>query len=114
MRRELHRISDLGVFDDGGLDVVFKRALCRVNEDLIDRPGVSAAREINITLRLTPEVGESGHLANVDIEAELKLKVPCVRTNTIKGRTAPDGRLVYNDLSPDDPMQRTLDEIEAT
>ncbi len=104
-------IGDLARIDRGTVDLLFREALHATIEDMIDRPGVEAAREIQIKVRLAPVAGDAGHLEDVHAQIEVKATRPTLKTRVYSMTPQGEG-LAYNDLSAGNPRQHTLDELE--
>lgn len=109
MIQDIKGIADLAVVERGIVDALFKRAVEAVAVDMERRPSVETAREIVLTMRATPKAGESGVLVEVRLEFELKTKVPVSRTREISAVVTEGKAIRYNDLSPGDVRQGTLD-----
>jgi hypothetical protein len=111
MNRAFATIEDLVVFDDGRAAVAFKREMERIVFDLSDRAGVEKERSVTLKVTLSPEADERGDLAHVDVNVEIKSAIPSQRTRTVVARVVNgENTLLYNDLSPDQPRQRTIDQ----
>jgi len=103
-------LASLGDLDNGRaraiIDAAIREALC----DLDDRGDDEKPRFVNI--RLTLKQMESG-LVESRVEAESRC--PKRRTASTIAKVKRDGkmqsRLVFQDGSPDNPDQRTLDEV---
>ena len=114
MRITIRNLSDLSQLDQGVLDAQFREELKSVIEDMRDRPSVSQARKITICLSLKPTSDGAGGLLEVGTEVEISSTFPKVRTREFAMGAIKTDALVYNDLSPDDPRQGTLDEVKSS
>lgn len=98
----------------GAIAEAWQQELRKLVLDCEDRPGVKKPREIKLTITVVPEVGEAGGLESVDLDFHVEHKVPKrqSRSFNLDVRKSKDGQqLVFNDLSPDDAGQRTIDEF---
>lgn len=77
---------------------------------MMERPGVGAKRSITLKIDFTPEAGAEGVVESVDMEYVIKTSVPDRISRPITMMPTPTGDLIYNDVSPDQPRQSTLDE----
>ena len=111
MIRTMEKIEDLADFDDGRVAVAFKRLLERIAYDLDDRPALAKERTVTLKVRFTPVPNETGGLGDVKMEVECGASVPSMRTREITGRRKEgEPSFRFNDLSPDNPAQRTIDQ----
>lgn len=90
--------------------------------DCEDRPGYKNAREVVLKIKLSP-VAQSHQgmtdLDTVNVDFEMSCSIPKASVPTIscsfRKHKNPDGSkgggLVFNDMSEDDPRQRTIDEL---
>jgi len=107
---KIRRLADLALIDGGAADLLFRRYLERAIENLQGRPTVSKTRVIHIKLLMTPVAADSGELQETLTEVEVNGNLPAARTRTISMGCAGVNGLLFNDLSPDDHKQRTLDQ----
>ena len=107
-------LGDLALVADGKLAAAVAIHLRKVTDDCQDRPGSDAARKVTIDFFITPSIDpDTGQCDDVNIEFEVGSKVPKHRTRPVnmKIRKSSQGpQLLFNDLSPDNADQRTLDE----
>lgn len=96
--------------DAGRIATAFDQAMVRMYEDLADRATVNKSRTLTVTVSLTPIAGERGELDDVDVDIQLTEKVPARQTKVYR-MSAEHGALFFNEESPDNPDQRTLDEL---
>lgn len=111
--RDISEIESLGTLDDGRLALSYQRHLQRLIADCENRPMDKTARELTITLKVTPSLVEEGYLSDVNIEGHLKSKVPAHVTRPVNCRVKAKQRAVFNDMAEDNAAQRTIDEIGA-
>ena len=109
-------LADLAALDGGKLEAAFRARLLQVLDDLRDRPGDEDAREIVLKMKASPVADAQGGLEGLKVWFELAAKVPAGRTRDYSAdyQRSPAGApvaLIYNDLSPEDVGQGTLDEV---
>lgn len=109
MKKELKTLADLVEAEGGAVRMWFDGALKVVMDDLLDRPALKKDREITVKLVFQPVADQSGALAYAVHRVTIGSKVPGHATRAIAGRADKDG-LVWDDLSPKDPTQMTLDD----
>lgn len=111
------KLSSLREFSDGKTEVAFDRLVNQAVSDCLDRAGDESAREVTLTLKLTPRADQRGECDKVDVQVVLKSRLPAFQTTVYECRPRSGGRdgamLVFNTASADDVDQRTLDELKA-
>ena len=112
MKRNMRTLNDVQYFDEGALAATYQELWLQAMADCWARPTVDAARKITITILLTPVPSVEGKLDRVDTEAEVKHHPPVFRSRKVAMLPVGIDGLMYNDQSPDDPKQMTLDEID--
>ena len=109
MALEKFNLESLGDLDGGRVAAAFEQALKRCRMDCEDRPGVRAPRKINVVLTIEPNMTEKGDLQSVQVDAQISETLP--KRQSASCQMAVDGEAIYfNDLSPDNPKQGTLDD----
>ena len=103
---DLKSLADL---DGGKPGVAFAQALARCESDCRDRPGVSDARRISITVEIVPVVDETGELHSCDVRADFSDKLPKRATRKYNMITDDDGGILFNDGAPENARQGTID-----
>jgi len=106
---------DLGILstiDDGRIREAFGQALTRVEHDLRDRSIVKKPRKITISLTLTPVPDERGELESVWVGLDVKDNIPARQTKNYNMRATRAG-LMFNELSPEEVRQQTIDDVPA-
>lgn len=98
----------LAEIDDQRIATTIDHALERIYADLADRPIVSKERSITLRITLTPIADEKGRLDDVDVALKIVEKVPARESKTYR-MAAAHGALMFNEDSPDNPDQQTLD-----
>lgn len=107
------KLASLADFEDGRVAAVFDRHLRAAIADCEDRPSDKKPRLVTLTLAVLPVTLQDGSLVDVAIEARAAGKIPPHRSRTVACSVKHGGRVLFNGLSPDDPHQRTIDEIEG-
>ena len=109
MLQELKNLADLCEVGDGVASAQFAEALERIKHDLEERSGLEAERQVAVLVRFKPKVGDQGAVGDVRVEIEVKTKVPPSRSTEIAMQLV-QGELAFNNESPTEPRQGTLDE----
>lgn len=109
MARKKFTLSEVKNLDFGRVEGVFQTKLAEILADIDNRVGVAGAREISVAMKCTPEEPVGGRVETISMCFEIKTKVPGLRSRDYAMELTKSG-LVFNDLSPDDPHQQTLDE----
>lgn len=107
MALEKFSLATIADMDGGRIRAAFEQALRRIEADLKDRPGVKGARKLELVLDLKP-VGEEGELDSVNVTFRIKDNVPKRESKAYNMQAVPGG-LLFNDASPEDVRQKTLD-----
>jgi hypothetical protein len=99
-------------FDGGRIKAAFDADLQRVYDDLADRPRLNKKRTVTLTLEITPNADpQDGKFVDADVQFHIDTMIPKKSSRQYKVANAPEqGGLLFNDLSHDNPGQRTLDE----
>jgi hypothetical protein len=105
---EQFTLGTLAEMDGGRIKAAFEQALNRCRHDCEDRPSIAGARKITLTVTLEPVAADSGELESVDVSFALNEKLPN-RASKTYNMEAVTGGLLFNELSPDEVRQRTLD-----
>lgn len=111
MALEKFSLASLATIDSGRVKVAFDQALRRVEEDCRDRPIVDTARKVTITAIIKPNATEAGELASCDLRVEISDNLPKRQSQTYNMASTPGG-LLYDELSPEDVDQKTLELTE--
>ena len=107
--REL-TLESLQEIGGGTVAAAFQHHIKRCLIDCEDRPGDKSAREITLTVMVKPDVGQDGQINNVSTEYKVHSKVPAHVSRPVVCQLKHGGRAAFNDLSPADPNQHTIDE----
>ena len=103
-------MDTIGKLDEGRVAVAVNNALAQIAHDLNRRPGVDKARKLTLTLTMKPQIDSDGLLGSVDIGKTIKATLPDTQGHITNAKVNASGELVWNDASPDDIKQSTLDE----
>lgn len=98
--------------DDGRIGKTIDQALDRMYADLDDRPLSDKERSITLKISLAPVADDKGLLDDVDVAFKIVEKVPQRESKTYRMQ-ARNGALLFNEMSPDDPDQQTLDGLDG-
>lgn len=108
-------LEGVRLVDNGTVEAAFNKLLSDAVRDCSDRPGMEAGREVTLTVKIKPVLHSQGSLDHVIGIVTLKGKRPNYETPEIHfeaRQRAGTHQLVWNDLSADDPRQRTIDELD--
>lgn len=108
-RFSLSALSDL---DDGRVRAAFEQAIARCETDCKDRPAVTDSRKVTLSVTLSPIVGEDGEMESCNLQFQVLDSVP-KRKSKVYNMKATRAGLVFNELSPDDIHQMTLDQASG-
>lgn len=112
MQKELS-LEKLADLDDGRVLIAWEHALNRVMLDCEDRPG-AGVRKVTLELTLTPVCDDNGYMVTVEGKFVVKDTIPPRKTvpyDLVMRKSSTGGRcLMFNDMSDDNALQRTLDE----
>lgn len=107
MALEKFDLATLADMDGGRIRVAFEAALRRLEADCRDRPGVKSARKLALLVQLEP-VADDGQLDSVNVTFRITDTVP-KRESKAYNMAAVPGGLLFNDSSPEDVHQMSLD-----
>jgi len=106
-------LSSLTNFADGKVAISFNKLLRAAVADCMDRSGETAAREVDLCIRVVPNIDQDGMTENVNVSVKIGSKVPKYQSAPVNCTSKVNGQLFFNDLSPDNPLQMTMDEHES-
>jgi hypothetical protein len=104
-------INDLPTLDDGRVAATVDKLIRTVVEDCSNRPGVGAARDVTLKIKIKPQTDERGMCTDVHVDVVSSCTVPNGQSKTFAMAVRPNGTVLFNDLSPDQPRQHTTDEV---
>lgn len=111
MKKKLDSIVALLKINRGVGAVMGRQELDRVMRDLCERPTLKNARTLTMTFTFTPLADPRGILEEVKVSIEANSRTPKMKTRDYSMGVEGD-KLIFNDESPEDVKQGTLDEIE--
>jgi len=111
VKKKLDSIVALLKINRGVGAVMGRQELDRVMRDLIERPTLKNARTLIMTFTFTPLADPRGILEEVKVSIEANSRTPKMKTRDYSMSVDGD-KLIFNDESPEDVRQGTLDEIE--
>jgi hypothetical protein len=98
--------------DGGMLNIAANDSFANAVKDCQYRTNVTKAREVTIKIFITPKVvDKTGSLEQVEISYGLDEKFPPRRSGKTTAGVKHNGSLYFNELSPGNPDQRTIDEV---
>lgn len=107
MGLEAFTLATIADMDGGRIRLAFEHALARCQDDCKDRPDLKTSRKIALVLHLEP-VCEKGHLESVDVTFKITDTIP-KRESKSYNMKAVAGGLLFNEASPEDVRQMSLD-----
>jgi hypothetical protein len=108
MALEKFSLASVASMDGSRIEKAFEHALNRCRFDCEDRPAVKGARKITLTVTLEPLVNDAGDLGSVNVAFDLADKLP-KRSSKAYNMMPVVGGLAFNELSPEEARQMTLD-----
>lgn len=102
-------LESLAKLDGGRVRAALDQAIARCESDCKDRPALPAKRKIALVLTIAPVLDPDGELDSCDVAFHITESVP-KRTSKNYNMKATRGGLMFNELSPKDVHQRTIDE----
>lgn len=102
-------LGALAEIDNGRLKSAFELALKRCEADCKDRPALGEARKLALHCELIPVADDSGDMEMCKVSFMITESLPRRRSKTYM-MTATENGLMFNDLSPEDARQMTLDQ----
>lgn len=103
-------IDNLGNFDGGRIRLAFAQSLLAIVNDLQNRPADGTARTLTLTLRVIPSQQASGLMESGELDVTVNTSIPKKKSAPARVLIKPNGKLVFNAESPDDPHQSTFAE----
>src|SRR5262245_48801424 len=104
------QIESLATIDEGRIKAAFEQLLHDLVQDCHDRPELESSRKLTLTVTVKPSTMERGELRAVDLAFDLKPTTPKRESRTYNMMTVRGG-IAYNELSPNEARQRTLDDV---
>lgn len=102
-------VESLGILDGGRIKEAIEQAIKRAELDCKDRPLVKEARTVSLQIHFQPKVDEGGDLGIIDVSFDVVEKAP-KRKSRIYEMATKRGGLFFNEMSPEDVAQTTLDD----
>jgi len=109
MAIEKFSLESIARLDNGRLRAGIDQALRRAQTDCADRPGLKKPRRITLVIDMTPLPNEAGDLDTVDVGFQVTEKTPNRQSKVYNMKATPGG-LLFNEMSPTDIKQSTLDQ----
>lgn len=107
MALEQFSLATLAEMDGGRIRAAFEQALKRLEADCKDRPGVKRSRQLQLIVDMEP-VADDGELDSVNVTFRIKESIPKRESKPYNMQAVPGG-LLFNDASPEDVRQMSLD-----
>ena len=97
----------IATIDGGRIGVAIDQAIDRARRDCFDRPGLEKPRKVTIEITILPVLGEKD-LDSCNVVMAIKESIPGRESRGFNMRAGKDG-LLWNELSPEDVAQTTID-----
>lgn len=114
MYQELSSFKGIAAIDGGRLEKLMQREMKRCVADCEDRPADTAAREVTMTMKITPQMLQDGALTDIDAVIGIKSKLPPYVSRNVNCQVRLGNRAIFNDLNEADADQKTLDMLGST
>lgn len=108
-------LTTITEMDDGRMRAAMDMAITQCLDDIEDRGHDEKPRTVTLKMTLTPEVDGGKNPEGVAIDFDIESKMPPRRSKTYRAelkRNARGTQALFNDVSPDDPKQATLDDVK--
>lgn len=113
MAVEKFNLASLVGIDAGRIREAFEQAVRRCEDDCRDRPSVDRDRKVQLTCSFRPVVdSNTGELESCNVDFEINDNIPKRRSKVYNMKAARTG-LLFNEMSPDEIRQGTLDEAPS-
>lgn len=109
MALQKFNFAALAEIDGGRLRAKFDQLLERIRLDCVDRAALKKARSVKLQVNLTPIADNQGNLTGIDVSFDVEPHEPKSQSPTYN-MIPQRGGIAFNELSPDDARQGTLDE----
>jgi len=106
---EKFSLKSLADIDAGRVREAFEQAIARCEADCKDRPAVEAARKVTLTVSMSPVIEADGEMGSCNLQFQITDSVP-MRKSKVYNMKSARGGLLWNELSPDEINQTTIDE----
>ncbi len=117
MARHKLTFENIGKFEGGTVVVAYDKDLAALVRDCRDRPHDKSPRKLTLEVVIIPKNPEgmdetAGGYIDVDAQFKIKISYPARKTAMRPFATNAQGQLTFNDMSPDNPHQMTIDNDE--
>ncbi len=101
-------LESLSTIDGGRIKEAFEQLVKRCEGDCKDRPALTTARTIGLVVKFEPVPNDFGDLDSVNVTFDIKESLPKRSSKPYNMRAVPGG-LLFNEMSPEDVDQGTLE-----
>lgn len=108
MKVTIRTLADLERFESGVVGKAFEEAFEGLLKDLRTRAAMDKPRTLTVKLELRPVADDRGELAEVKIDVSIAASQPASKTRTISARAIGPNAIGYDDLTPDNVHQQTM------
>lgn len=113
MARKTLALRELVNLDLGKIDAAWAQAREEAARDILDRPHDKTKRKVVLSMNLEPEEVISNGVESVLVSFQVETKVPKRTSKSYSMAVDHKGSMVFNDESPDNSKQMTLDEVAS-
>ncbi len=104
------KVASLATIDDGRVAAALTDELRRAVKDCLDRPAEKKPRRVALVFEIKPGfVDDTGDCEEVKVSHALRNSLPARRSREFSMMPSKNGSLRFNDMSPGDVRQMTLD-----
>ncbi len=107
MALERFNAASIATIDGGRIGVALEQAIDRARLDCVDRPALEKPRKILLEVTVLPVIGQE-RLDSCGVTFQIKESLPGRESKTFNMRAGANG-LFYNELSPEDAAQLTIE-----
>lgn len=105
-------LESISRIDGGRIRAAVEQAIARCYNDVLDRPSLKTMRKVALTVKITPIPDDSSLGADsCNVEFDINESIPR-RTSKKYNMQATNAGLLYQELSPEDVRQATLDHMD--
>jgi hypothetical protein len=112
---KITKLSELLKLQRGLGEAVCRREIVRIMADLNEGPDLDKARVLTFKIEFLPVCDRMANLSEVKVHFSATSKLVTQQSRDLSMRVTDDGQtLLFNDESPDDVQQMSLDQEEET
>lgn len=109
MALEKFELGTIDKIDNGRIREAFDQAMRRCEADCKDRPAVKDDRRVRLEVTMSPVIDPDGAMESCDVQFQIVDSVP-KRKSKVYNMASTRAGLFFNELSPADAHQGTIDQ----